>query len=483
MLEVEPLKTDIQLADTQPDSPYVASPATEDSLSFANTVKVVSKAWSRSVGVKILSFLAVAIIALFIVFTITMSSFTAGNAICDKDLNEETEKHEECTNKVGGLDADKKDRERDLKNIDNDIMELQNDIKALELEIKNSNTNIENQTKEILELKNQQGTLTDKKNEKEGQLGRKESERTTRESELTEKQKVEGDTNKTIDDVKIKRKYLIIAAGVTGGINVINIGLVAYFRYKLQQLQKTADAAERENHSLRGKLHNMNDRIANLKSKIESLKAQKIKTNDSINACINDKDVKMNNLQTDLKDENKLRNMSKSLYSLGLDQATVEYLLPLGNITSLNNQSIYDSKKDGFDLNKLNAALNNKSSLLIIMTSTKEYVFGVYISSVYDTEKKSISDNSTFTFTTTRNKVCPVRIPGTALVISESNLLNIGDGEIVVEKSDTTTAKVTVNPGRGYNCDVRDFHPFYEEDGVFRIKDLVVHEIKIDRKP
>lgn len=479
MSEADPLKGDIPSTDIQPSNLYNTAPSNEGSLSFGETVKTIGKAWSHSVGVKILSLFAIAIVVLFIVFAITMTSFTAINAVCDSDLSSEKGRHQECISRVEAHRAQKNDLLRKQGDVQRDIDALTHGIGDLNKEIGELKRDIGYQKDNITELNAQQVSLSSKKSETQNELDGKKSEKTRREEELTKVRQEQSKANKAVEDEKTTRKYYLIAIGVTGAVNAIDIGLIWYHRKELKKVQDVADAAYVENHGLKGKLQNMNGHITHLNRTVEMIKKQKIETNDSIDVCHKGKEMEQHHLETCIKSEEKVRSMSQVIYTLGLDQAISKSLNALGN-TAVEALLLYESKKHGFDVAPFHKALNSTDSLLIIMTSINEYVFGVYISTTFNANHRGyVYDNASFTFTTTRHQVCTVKNPATAFKITDDLFLDIGDGEMRVSKSGSIEASVNVNAGHGYNCHTTSPFEFYEIEGNFKIKDLAVYRMVV----
>lgn len=479
MVDYEPIKGDIQSEQNQPTDPYITSSSSDDSLSFVDSFKALRKAWAGSTFVKILSLFIIAIILLFIVFAILMVIYAAGKSICNSDLETQKNRHATCEESVHRLEANKSDFKRRVSDVNNDIDILNTDIAKLNANIETGKKKKADKQEELKKKKEEKESLLNKEKNLQGEINTLNGQKTQKDTELTKQQE---ESKKLLQDLKNKKQtqqyYLFGGAGELA-IDVASISFTGYYRWKLNAVEDDADSAELKNKELKGSLENMKSRIAHTGQDIKRIQGQIYETERHIEACNSSLKIEGQRLGTCINEEAQLHENAKVLIELGLDQA-VAFLLNNRTNHTIEATLEYNSTLHGFHSDIFHDIVKGMHPMILVMQTLGGYTFGVFTNVSYDREDKSYKeDPGAFTFSTTRHHYCPIRTKDGKAIVFTEDLLNIGDGEIIIHSSDSTESDGVVNAGKTFNCGSIDAHKFYAEDGHFTVIEVVAYRLII----
>jgi peptidoglycan hydrolase CwlO-like protein len=472
MVDYEPIQSDIQEVTIPPTD-------SNDSLSFTNSIKALGKAWSGSIVVKILSLITIAIIVLFIVFTALTTGYAATKASCDSNLTEERTRHDQCKNRVNGLDADKRDKENQLIKEVEQIRVLEKDNERLSKSIEYLKGNKTEKERKIKELKEQHNSLENKENDLKKEVSYLQEQKKNKDTEL---EKANTDLTKHKQDLTQKKKirqYYLIGGGGEALIDLVSFGLTGYYRYNINKIEDESNAAELKNRELQGQLKNMQGRTEDLRCDIKRIDGQISQTHENINKCHNDIAIVKAERDLCIEQETKLHNTAKVLVELGIDQV-VYHLLNVKNRTEIRTTMLYNSTKNGFVIAEIGKFLGGNKHTLWVMHSNTGFVFGVLLNVPWDDNDSHFkTDAHAFTFSTTRHHVCPIKDETKAVKYGGIKIMDIGDGEIQIDPSDSTATSVHVNAGRNFNCGNVSPDKFYSETGSFDIIEMSAYSFDI----
>eukprot|EP00826_Nyctotherus_ovalis_P048246 TRINITY_DN5658_c0_g3_i16.p1 TRINITY_DN5658_c0_g3~~TRINITY_DN5658_c0_g3_i16.p1 ORF type:complete len:478 (+),score=134.67 TRINITY_DN5658_c0_g3_i16:179-1612(+) len=474
MDNTEPLTT-LEQTDSLQTSPTTSN----ESLSAKESLKELAKGWRGSVAIKIISLIFVVIVVLFVIFAITASKYAASKAACDKSVGEEKKRLAKCSRSLLTLRGEEEKLRGQVRDVSDEINRLKS--RNSELGIKNT------------ELERKIGEQNDKKrnlNETHSQLAAEEkqldsdvsslrSTKTERENELKKLKDEFGKVEKELAEKEEEKEKWTTGGTIAGGVNVLSLLSTGYFRWQLNVAQEDAEKAEAINRDLKGHISNAKKRVTLTKADVERIKKEIIAVNESINSCHSNIIIFKARLDTCLEDEAKLRERSKVMIELGLDQAIYHHLSHL-NRTEITDHLLYDSNQNHFEYNKLKASLEGKESLLLVMASSSGHVFGVYIQARWDKGNNGfLKDKSAFTFSITHHRTCGIINSDIAIKFGGNYLFDIGDGEIRVEKSSLGMAKVMTHAGKNFNCIGVNPGEFYVGHGDLFIEGLKVYYLEV----
>jgi len=460
----------------------VANPSSSDSndaLSLKDSFKVLWKGWSDSIVVKILSLIAIAIIALFVVFILVTTSYAAVKLSCDNDLNKEESNHKICKSNVAEL----KPRLKTIRDFIDDeskkIDQLKKDINELNKNIDDVNNTIRKQQNNIKELEEQHERLLRDENSLTTEINGLKKQKDEKQEKLKQLKVDLSKFQQELELSKEKKMYYIIGGGVGIAIDIASLALTGYYRYKINEVEDETNRAEERNNQLKGQLKNLKGSINRLEDSIKTLKSQIDITKKNIILCKNDTDKKIIERAQCLDEETKVYEKAKVLISLGIEQI-VYNLISEKNGTSIRIENRYNASERGFEVENLKKAVKGLKHNLLVMRSNTGYVFGAYFNSLWDgdDDKDFKEDDTAFTFSTMHNKVCRIKNPKKAVKLGGKHLVDIGDGEIIIEESDTVSAKTEVNAGKSFMCGNVDPHGFYSDKSTFEIEDMMIYYIE-----
>lgn len=478
MADPEPLQTDTQPGLLPATEPYTVPPPSDDSLSFGESVKELWKAWTGSIGVKILSLAILVIIGLFIIFMITTSSYAASHSTCDTDLKKALAEFANCQSRASALGEQKRNIEGSIRQVKKEIDDLSGKNSDLTRDNEKLNTQIREQEPKIKDLKEQKEGKNGEITHLTKEVEELKTQKTGKEGEDKKAKEDLGKAEKELAEKSEEREKWTMGGTIAGGVNVLSLLSTGYFRWQLNVAQGEADAEEHKNRDLKGKIRNINSTIDFNRGAITRLKGQIISINSTITSCEQRLPEDKKVVQNCLDEEAKLHIRAGVLFDLGVDQAVYHHLSRLSN-KHLKPELVFNSSVDGFNDTLLKERTAKICPILIVILSNENYAFGAYFNITFEhTGDVFKSDSLAFTFSTMQHAICKVRTPDQAIRFSGAHFLEIGNGEIQIDKSSGTTATGSATAGQSYDCHNAQKHTFYAENANFEVKEISVYHLQ-----
>lgn len=460
--------------------PLLTSQATSnESLSVKDSLKELAKGWRGSSAMKIISFIFVAIVVLFVVFVITASRYGASKASCDKSLKEETLNLAKCSSSMIALGKEESELRRKVRDVDDEMNNLR--IQNSDLEKKNTGlwSEIGKQNEKKKNLNEKHSQLKTEEKELESDISSLRSTKTESENKLKKQKDELGKVEKELAEKEEEKEKWTTGGTIAAGVNVLSLLSTGYFRWQLNVAHGEAEKAEARNRDLTGQIKNMGRKVNLTKMDVERMKKEIVAVNESINYCHSNITIFKAQVDTCLEEETKLRERSKVMMQLGVDQAIHHHLSRL-NRTELTTHQIYDSNQHHFEYDKFSASVRGKKSLLLIMTTSTSHVFGFYVKTKWAKDNDDfLKDTAAFTFSVTHHQACQIINPDIAVKFGGNYLIDVGDGEIRVEKSGSPMTKVMTRAGKNFNCGHVNPEEFYVGHGDLFIEELKVYYIEV----
>ncbi len=152
----------------------------------------------------------------------------------------------------------------------------------------------------------------------------------------------------------------------------------------------------------------------------------------------------------------------------------ISYMLYKKSGINLNKRLLYDTDDDGFNYTTLRSAMcdsSRRSSLVVIITTSVNYHFGLYTRRSWPCSSTWTTDPSAMTFSL--DNVANAKSKTDALVIKDdpSYFLNLGDGEITIGVNGIGT----VLPGHSFNIP-SGYNPstFYVPETTFKATNVQI---------
>eukprot|EP00826_Nyctotherus_ovalis_P016824 TRINITY_DN1489_c0_g1_i3.p1 TRINITY_DN1489_c0_g1~~TRINITY_DN1489_c0_g1_i3.p1 ORF type:complete len:442 (+),score=126.42 TRINITY_DN1489_c0_g1_i3:48-1328(+) len=416
----------------------------------------------------------------FIIFMITTSSYAASNSTYETDLKKVLTDLTKCRGTVSILSDEKQKAESSLRQVNEEIRDLTGKNQKLKQDNTDLEKKIEDQGPKIKSLREQNDTQTTEFNQLTKDVEDLRKQKTDKENEDKKMKDELAKVEKELAEKTEEQEMWTTGGTIAGGVNVLSLLSTGYFRWQLNVAQTEADAEEYKNRNLKGKLRNTNNTIESTKIAIKRSKEQIIKVNETINKCNQKLPEEKKVVENCLREEMKLHERAGILYDLGVDQAIHHHLSRLSN-KHLKAETVYNSTLDGFNETLLKERTAKVSPLLVVILSSENYAFGAYFNITFEHTGSNVfkNDSLAFTFSTMQHAVCKIKTPTDAIHFSEAHFLEIGRGEIQIDKGSGVTVTGSATAGETYDCGrISSPHTFYAERPNFDVREIIIYHLQ-----
>ena len=458
-------------------------PTTTKSSSFGISTKEgfqnVKKAWFGSLIIKIISGV---ILALIVLFFILMLVYVKKNTACATDLQTQKSLIVGKDSEIRRYKSDVEDLNSKLESERRKSSQLQADVKKLETQVKDLNAKVEEKDKEIVSLKADKQKLQEEKEGLEREITKLQEEIRAKDSEISN---LHGEVSKRDAEIAKLKKEITNYQWIVGGSGVAHVGQIIdeiVTHIGLSTQTQKAETLDSENRDLKGKLQNANSTIELLNKEMERLKQDIEEVNKLRQQCQSELAHERQLYEDCVHEQTKLHQQIAIIPSLALEQAKLQLLMQETNYT-VTATPIFNGTDLGYDRNTFFNRVGEKKPTVSIYKSNTGYVFGGALNIAWPQTSGFHIDPKAFTFSTTNNRICPIRESQKerAININPDNFMEFGDHEFFVDKSAGKHPQCTAEADRTYSCGARDPHSFYGDGQYFTINELVVYEVKLQK--
>jgi len=439
----------------------------------------VKKAWAGSLIIKIMSGV---IFALIVLFFILMLVYVSKNGTCNKDLQSQKSLVTSKDSEIRRYKSENEDLSSKLDSERRKSSQLQGEVTKLQTQIKELNAKIEEKDKEIVSLKADKQKLQEEKEGLEREITKLQDEIKTKDSEISN---LHGEVSKRDAEIAKIKKEIITYQWILGGSGVAHVGQIIdeiVTHIGLSTQTQKAESLDSENRDLKGKLQNANSTIELLNKEMERLKQDIEEVNKLRQQCQSELAHERQLYEDCMHEQTKLHQQIAIIPSLALEQAKLQFLMQETNYT-ITATPIYNGTDLGYDRDSFFSRVGDKKPTVSIYKSNTGYVFGGALNIVWPKTSGFYADAKAFTFSTTNNRICPIRESQKerAININMDKFMEFGDHEFTVEKSAGKHPQGDAEADRTYSCGARDPHSFYADSQYFTISELVVYEVKLQK--
>lgn len=231
-----------------------------------------------------------------------------------------------------------------------------------------------------------------------------------------------------------------------------------------------------------GRLPPLEKEIAALKASLDKIKGEIDHCGELLTNCKHEI-ANERIIQDQLKEEIKsLKWQIEPIPKLAVDQAKLQLIKEIENY-EVDHILLHNGTDKGYHKNDLYRDLADKRPLVYIARTDTGYVFGAATNISWPQKNNDYArDPLAYTFSTTRDLICPVLNADQAVFNTDDNFLQFGNKEIMVDKGDVMHPSGEATADMTYNCSFPDKENFYHGGKYFTIKDLFIYQIILTKK-